>query len=130
MKVFIVIGGIVVLVGAMVFGAMSGMGEVRKLAISDVDLSGIADGVYTGSYHKSRWAYDLEVTVAGHKITSIKNTNPKTKMAKGFNNKAAEAIIKKQSPKVDAISGATISSKAFAKAAENALKSGLKKQDY
>lgn len=127
MKVVIIIGGIVVLVAAMVIGAMSGMGEVRKLIINDVDLAAIADGVYSGSYHKTRWTYDLEVTVAGHKITSIKNTNPKTKMAKGFNDNAAMEIIKKQSPKIDAMSGATISTKAFSKAVENALTAGLKK---
>jgi uncharacterized protein with FMN-binding domain len=127
MKVGIVIGGIVVLVAAMLTGAMSGMGEIRKLVINDVDLAAIADGVYSGSYHQARWTYDLEVTVAGHKITSIKNINPKTKRAKGFNGKAAMEIIKKQSPEIDAVSGATISTKAFGKAVENALTAGLKK---
>jgi uncharacterized protein with FMN-binding domain len=127
MKVLIVVGGVVVLVGAMVLGAMSGMGEVRKLVINDVDLTGMADDVYKGAYHKNRWTYDMEVTVTGHKIISIKNTNPKTKMAKGFNDKAAMEVIKKQSPKIDALSGATISTKAYAKAVENALTAGLKK---
>lgn len=120
-KVIIIAGGIIGLIALMLIGAMSGMGEVRKLVISDVDLSGMADGVYRGSYHKKRWTYDVEVTVAGHKITAIANTNQRTKMQKSFNAKAAELIIKKQSPKIDAISGATISTKAYAKAVESAF---------
>lgn len=127
MKVLIVVGGIVVLVATMIIGATAGMGEIRKLVVSDVDLTGIDDGVYSGTYHKSRWTYDMEVTVTGHKIVSIKNTNPKTKMAKKFDETAARKIIEKQSPNIDAVSGATISTKAFGKAVENALASGLKK---
>jgi len=120
-KPLLIIIIILVLIGLMVVGALSGMGEVRKMVINNVDLSAIADGVYKGSFEKNRWAYDLEVTVASHKITAIVNTNPKTKLAKGFNQKAVEAIIRKQSPKIDAVSGATISTKAFSKAVENAL---------
>jgi uncharacterized protein with FMN-binding domain len=52
------------------------------------------------------------------------------KKAEKFNEKVAMEIIKKQSPKIDAVSGATISTKAFAMAVENALTTGLKKQQY
>jgi uncharacterized protein with FMN-binding domain len=52
------------------------------------------------------------------------------KKAEKFNEKVAMEIIKKQSPKIDAVSGATISTKAFAMAVENALTTGLKKQPY
>jgi uncharacterized protein with FMN-binding domain len=113
--------GIFGLIAFRLLGATAGMGEIRKMVINDVDLTSHADGVYKGSYHKSRWTYDVEVTVADHKIVAVKNTNDKTKMAKGFNKTAALAIIKKQSPKIDAVSGATISTKAFGKAVENAL---------
>jgi uncharacterized protein with FMN-binding domain len=129
-KVLIIILGIIVLFAAMLIGVTSGMGEIKKLVISDVDLTMIADGVYKGSYHKNRWTYDAEVTVSNHKITSIKNTNEKMKKAEKFNEKVAMEIIKKQSPKIDAVSGATISTKAFAMAVENALTTGLKKQPY
>lgn len=64
------------------------------------------------------------------KPASIKNTNVKMKKAEKFNEKVAMEIIKKQSPKIDAVSGATISTKAFAMAVENALTTGLKKQPY
>ena len=64
------------------------------------------------------------------KPASIKNTNGKTNRAEKFNEKVAMEIIKKQSPKIDAVSGATISTKAFAMAVENALTMGLKKQPY
>jgi uncharacterized protein with FMN-binding domain len=129
-KVLIIILGIIVLFAIMFFAATAGMGEIKKLVIKDVDLSLIDDGVYQGTFHKNRWTYDAEVTVANHKITSIKNTNEKMKKAEKFNEKVAMEIIKKQSPKIDAVSGATISTKAFAMAVENALTTGLKKQPY
>ena len=126
-KVLIIIFGIIVLFAVMLIGATAGMGEVKKLVIKDVDLTMIADGVYKGSYHKNRWTYDAEVIVAGHKITSILNTNGKTNKAKKFNENVAMEIIKKQSPRIDAVSGATISTKAFEMAVLNALTTGLKK---
>ena len=121
-KGLVIIAGIIGLIALMLAGATAGMGEIRKMIVNDVDLGSIADGVYNGSYHKSRWTYDVEVTVAGHRITAVKNTNEKTKRAKGFNSAAASEIIKKQSPNIDAVSGATISTRAFGKAVENALR--------
>jgi uncharacterized protein with FMN-binding domain len=126
-KVFMIVGGIIVLFAAIFIAATAGMGEIKKLVIKDVDLAMVGDGVYRGAFHKNRWTYDAEVAVANHKIISIKNTNAKMKKAEKFNEKVAMAIIKKQSPRIDAVSGATISTKAFAMAVENALTSGLKK---
>lgn len=123
-KVLVILGGIAGLIALMLAGAMYGMGDIKKLIINDVDLSGLPDGIYRGSYHKTRWTYDVEVTVTGHAITAVANTNPKTKSRKRFNANVAETIIKKQSPKFDAIAGATISCRAFGKAVENALTAG------
>jgi uncharacterized protein with FMN-binding domain len=123
-RVVISVGVIAVLLALMLVGATSGMGEIRKLTIDNVDLTTIADGAYRGSYHKGRWVYDVEVTVVNHKITSVKNTNPKTNMAKALCDGVAASVIQKQSPRIDAVCGASISTKAFAKAVENALVSG------
>ncbi|HMD68779.1 MAG TPA: FMN-binding protein [Chitinivibrionales bacterium] len=120
------IGGFVVVVGALFFFLNLGMGEVQRLVINSVDLSKITDGVYQGSYHRGRWTYDVQVTVKAHAITAVKNTNKRMGIMKDFNDKAETAIIKKQSPQIDVVSGASVNTKALAKAVENALAAVVK----
>jgi uncharacterized protein with FMN-binding domain len=110
--VLIVVGG---LLGSI------GMGEIKKLTITNVDLSQKADGVYRGSYHKARWKYDVEVSVADHKIAGIKETNPSMQMTKDLTKKVVEKIIAGQALKIDAVSGASVNTKALCKAVEMAL---------
>jgi uncharacterized protein with FMN-binding domain len=98
-----------------------GMGDIRKLVIRDVDLSKVADGTYTGSYHKGRWTYDVQVSVKDHRITAVKNTNQRTGAQKEWNRQAEARILEKQAIDVDIVSGATLNSKAFEKAVEIAL---------
>ena len=121
------IGGLIAVIGILMIIFNLGMGEIRKLVISSVDLSKVADGVYPGTYHKGRWTYDLQVTVKDHRITGIKNTNKRMEMFKDLNGKAEAEIIKKQSPVIDIVSGATITTRAYQKAVENALDSAVKK---
>jgi uncharacterized protein with FMN-binding domain len=98
-----------------------GMSDVSKLVINDVDLTRITDGAYAGSYHKGRWTYDVKVSVKDHKIAAVEVTNKRMAMMKDFNAKAEAEILKRQSPRIDVVSGATISSKAYGKAVEMAL---------
>jgi uncharacterized protein with FMN-binding domain len=121
------IGGLLVIAVILFVVLNLGMGEIRKLVISSVDLTRVADGVYNGKYHKGRWTYDVRVTVKGRKIVGIENTNRKMEMFKDLNAKAAAEIIRKQSPQIDIVSGATITTRAFEKAVENALDSAAKK---
>ena len=126
MKKFLKIAGLIFLgmIVLTVVGGMLGsigMGEIKKLTLNNVDLSQKADGVYRGSYHKGRWNYDVEVTVAGHKITGIKQTNTSMQARKGLTSKIVEKIIAGQGPKIDVVSGASVDTKAMCKAVENAL---------
>jgi len=125
--ILLFICGLVVLVGILTFFLNAGMGEIRRLAINPVDLTGIADGVYNGSYHKGRWTYDVQVTVRDHKIVAIRNTNRRMEMFKDFNVKAEAAIVKKQSLQIDVVSSATVNTRAFQKAVETALDSAQRK---
>ena len=126
MKKFLKITGLVflgliilIVVGGMI-GSI-GMGEIKRLTINNVDLSQKADGAYRGSYHKGRWNYDVEVSVANHQITGIKETNPSMQMTKDLTRKVAEKIIAGQVLKIDAVSGASVNTKAICKAVEIAL---------
>jgi uncharacterized protein with FMN-binding domain len=100
-----------------------GMSEVKQLVIREVDLQKVADGTYTGSYHKGRWTYDVEVVVQNHRLKSVKNVNPRTRALLDWNTKAEAAILTSQSLGIDVVSGATLNSKAFQKAVEVALSS-------
>ena len=96
---------------------------VSEINIKSVDLSNVHDGTYTGSCDAIFVGAEVEVTVKDKKITDIKLLNHKTEKGK-----PAEVIVddvkNKQSLQVDAISGATNSSKVILKAIENALESG------
>lgn len=123
-----IFGGIVVMGVIFYFVGSNGLSDIKKMVISDVDLSKLDDGVYIGEFHKVRWNHDVEVTIRDHKITAIENTNKLPEANMKIVNGAIRAIVDKQSVKIDVISGATINTKAFQKAVENALTSGKRKQ--
>jgi uncharacterized protein with FMN-binding domain len=124
MKIALIVVGILALlavpIGILMF---YGMSEIRQLVIREVDLQRVADGTYTGSYHKGRWTYDVEVVIQNHRIKSVKNINARMKALKDWNESAEQAFIKKQSVNIDVVSGATVNSKAMQKAVEVALSS-------
>lgn len=99
---------------------------IKSIEITEPDLSAISDGVYTGSCDVGYIYAKVNVTVkdgAIEKIDLIEHRNER--------GTPAEAIIPKmqdqQKIDVDAISGATNSSKVIKKAVENALESaGIK----
>jgi uncharacterized protein with FMN-binding domain len=102
---------------------LHGRAEVRALVIQEVDLSRVADGAYSGSYHKGRWTYDVEVIVREHRIVSVKNLDARMTMdaVKPWNAAASDLVLEKQAIELDVISGASVRSKAFEEAVEVAL---------
>jgi uncharacterized protein with FMN-binding domain len=63
----------------------------------------------------------VSVTVKDHKITSIKAVKQMPFAKTGSNGELFKRVISKQTPNVDTITGATITSKAYLKSIENAL---------
>lgn len=101
--------------------AQSDLKELSTMEIQDIDLSNVKDGNYEGSYNVFPISVKVNVYVKNHEITDIKilkHTNGQGGPAE----KITELILQSQSLKVDAISGATYSSKVIIKAVENALK--------
>jgi len=93
---------------------------VSEIKIQNPDLSTIEHGVYRGFFDAILVAADVSVTVEGNRIESIKiekHKNEKGKSAEAI----TDRVIAEQSIEVDAISGATNSSKVILKAIENAL---------
>ena len=99
--------------------------EVKRmidLTISDIDPASVADGTYIGEVPFMRYIYRVQVTVKSGKIEDIEVLD------NGTGNKYAERalqviprMLKKQSPKVDAVTGATVTSKALMRCVEKAL---------
>jgi uncharacterized protein with FMN-binding domain len=111
----------VLLIAGGIFFLTRGLSGGSKLAISNVNTSTLSDGVYNGKYNGGRWSNELIVTVENHKITDIKVIKdvlfPKPEATQELINK----VLDTQSIDVDVVSGATVTSKAYQKAIENAL---------
>lgn len=122
MKVALIIVGILAVLAVPLSILMFyGMAEIRQLVIREVDLQKVADGMYTGSYHKGRWTFDVEVLVEDHRIKAVKNINSRMNTLQDWNASAEAAFIEKQAVNIDVVSGATLNTKALQKAVEVAL---------
>ncbi len=95
--------------------------QIQDIKIEDVDLSAVPDGTYVGKSEVLWIAAGVKVIVKDHKIVSIDLINHK-------NERGAKAevipdkVVETQSLQVDAISGATNSSKVILAAIRDALK--------
>ena len=94
---------------------------VRQMEIQNVDTGNIQNGEYIGTFTYSGFEYKVKTIIKAHRISNVEilqNRDTKhAKMAEGV----IPEIIKKQSPNVDAVSGATTTSKALMKAVEKSL---------
>ncbi|OGC11243.1 hypothetical protein A3K48_01805 [candidate division WOR-1 bacterium RIFOXYA12_FULL_52_29] len=91
--------------------------------IKTVDLSRVADGVYSGSFGDFLVYVKVEVTVKRRVIASIKVVDQRS--GPGYEALATvDRIIKAQSPKVDAVTGASGSSMSIMIAVNRALTCG------
>lgn len=118
----IIIGVIII---GMFYFLLAGMQEIKEMAITDIDLSQVKDGVYTGEFRGNRWTNSVEVLVEGHKITDIKVIQDVRIPLTEVTQKLIESVKEKQSLNIDAISQATINTKAYLKSIENALRKGI-----
>ena len=95
----------------------------KNLTAKMPDLALKTDGTYRGNYDLSGTPVNvtLDVTVQDHKIIGIKIVKHACSPIGKKAEKITDQIIAVQSLDVDAVSGATGSSKAIIKAVENAL---------
>ncbi|MDR0502431.1 MAG: FMN-binding protein [Treponema sp.] len=97
--------------------------QFKDLQASLPDLNGIADGAYRGGHDikGTPVKVTLDVVMRNHAVSSVNivrhSCSPIGKKAETLTGE----IVKQQSLDIDAVSGATASSKAILKAAENAL---------
>jgi len=100
--------------------------NIKRMDISHVDPATVPDGEYTGEFpFTQKYLYKVRVTVKSGRIEDIEV------LENGTGNEYAEKglrviprMLEKQSPDVDAVSGATVTSKALMKCVERALNKG------
>lgn len=120
--------GMILLVLAILFAGMVWVfaGQLTKtlnedIQIGEVDLSKVDDGVYKESYfYNEAMGATVVVTVIDQKIDTIVIQEHKTGMGRKAE-QIVDRVIEEQSLQVDAVSGATGSSKIILKAIENAI---------
>ena len=114
---------LVLVIGFFVYFAIvfSGMDEeIDSIKITNVNLSEIEDGIYSGAAQAGLITVEVETEVKGNRINDIKlikHDNWRGKPAESI----LSDIIEKQSLEVDTISNATASSNVILKAVENSL---------
>lgn len=93
---------------------------VENMTFDKIDISALPDGTYTGECNVNFIYAKVDVTVNNGEISNIdiiEHRNDRGEAAE----KIVDKIVSEQSLEVDAISGATNSSKVIKKAIENAL---------
>lgn len=121
----IVIAALLLLNIAIIPFAMIGMKEIKNLSIKTPNFSTLSDSQYDGFYGKGRWNYNVSVTIKDKKITDIKVYKSKIPTPEHLNKAIIQKIIEKQSISLDAVSGASINTKALCKAVEIAFVNNL-----
>lgn len=106
-----------------VFGCHGGADSKKSGATAEIvspDLKDIKDGIYVGSFKSGLVSATVELTVSDHVITKF--IVRKHRCGKGRPAEAiADRVLERQTLAVDAVSGATASSRVLLKAAEIAL---------
>lgn len=100
--------------------------EMAAMVYENIDMNLVADGTYYGEADAGLVFVKVGVTVKDHSINNINIIEHKN----GLGSKAesiTESMIAKNSYDVDAVSGATLSSKTIKSAVSKALKEGYSK---
>jgi uncharacterized protein with FMN-binding domain len=127
-------GWLIALIVVVVLGIAGGIGwsrlskehrEARSLPLNAVDFGKLSDGTYHGAYAGGmyKWrANECQVTVSSGQVTDIQLVGSSDPGDKNTQHQALyDRVIEAQSLQVDTISGATLTSKAYLQAVENAL---------
>lgn len=119
-KLLMVIGLATIVIFIMIAGGLfavtRGLTEMQELVVNDVNPGKLPDGVYAGEFSRYRWSNIVEVTIKNGRIVDIQ-----TDSDDALEQELSERIVAAQSLQVDINTGATVSSKAFLKAVEEAL---------
>lgn len=101
-------------------------GSPEEVDLEMPDLMSVADGIYRGTARVPPVIARVEVSVSGGRISGFKVLQHLTGQGQAAE-ALADRVVEKQTIELDAVTGATYSSKAILKAGEKALCRGLKR---
>lgn len=110
---------------ALVSCATHSIKETRDLQIAKVDLTTARDGSYRGDYSYGGYTYEIEVEIKNQGISNIYIIKNRISKQAQMAEDVIPVILSTQRNDVDAISGATTTSKALLKTIEAALLKSL-----
>ena len=97
----------------------SAMADIR---VRGVDLTTLADGSYTGTFERGRFTNTLTVHIENNRIVRIDIVEDVfAASVTDASDEVFRRVIETQDTKIDAVAGATITTKAYLKSIENAL---------
>jgi len=111
----------VLVAGGGIFYISRGLEAGEALEINSIDLAGLSDGAYSGAYNGGRWTNEVKVMVKEHRITGIEIVRDVMFPKPEVTAELIGRVLEKQSPDIDAVSGSTVTCKAYLKSIENAL---------
>ncbi|MEN6621687.1 MAG: FMN-binding protein [Smithella sp.] len=126
-------GWIIILIVIVVLAAAGGIGwsflskehrEAKSLPLNAVNFSKLNDGTYVGTYEGGMYKWrvnEVRVTVSSGKVIQIEPLKGVEDQGNGSTKMLYDRVLENQSLQVDTISGATLTSKAYLQAIENAL---------
>ncbi len=126
MKLFVKILAGIIIIAVLVVGGFSfymtrGLKSGETLAVGHIKASNLEDGVYAGKYDGGRWSNEVNVAIEDSKITKIDIVKSVLFERAEMTKELFDRVIQKQDTDVDAVTGATVTSKAYLKSIENAL---------
>ena len=122
-KVFLIIGGVVFVILLVLFlFVTNGLSEGKNIVLNGINLTNTPDGMYVGTYDFKRWTNTVHVHVKDNEIISIVIIDdvPGAEIT-DCSGEILRRVLDVQNTQVDAVAGATVTSKAYLKAIEDAL---------
>ena len=98
---------------------------VQNMEINDINIEVVKNGRYWGNFTYGNFMYKVEVLVADRRIQDIKIISNRDSEHAKKAEEVLQRVVNEQSLDVDAVTGATTTSKALLKATENALNKGI-----
>jgi uncharacterized protein with FMN-binding domain len=125
MRTIAIVAGVLLVIGAGIFIAADrwAKASTKDITVYTQTAVGVSDGIYTGKHEISPVMVAVRVSVENGTITDITITEHQNGLG-GKAERIVDDVLGRQSLEVDAISGATVSSKTILKAIESALDGG------
>ncbi len=121
-RIVVFVVSIVLVVAGGLFYLSRGLDDGLNIEVNRFNISDLDDGTYRGSFDYKRWSNTVDVEIKDKKIVAIKIVDDVTFVKDGVSDELFEAVINQQDVVEDLVSEATITSKAYLKAIEDAVK--------